>query len=140
MIRLATPEDAQGLFRLNEAFNGKDETSLENIKNSLLNNQQEVVIVAEESSILVGFVCVQMKKSFCYDDHMPEITEVFVADGFRRRKLASSMLVFAEAYCRRTYTLHKFELLTGKKNLAAQAFYESIGYRDDGEIHLTKEI
>ena len=25
-----------------------------------------------------GLVCVQLKKSFCYDDYMPEITEVYV--------------------------------------------------------------
>ena len=47
MIRLAITEDAEQLFLLNEQFNGKDET------------------VAEEGDILVGFVCIQIKKSFC---------------------------------------------------------------------------
>ena len=45
MIRPATPEDAERLFRLNEQFNGKDETTFENIKYSLLHNPQEAIAV-----------------------------------------------------------------------------------------------
>jgi hypothetical protein len=61
MIRLATADDAEQLFLLNEQFNGKNETILDNIKESLSNNKQELVVVAEESGILIGFVCVQIK-------------------------------------------------------------------------------
>lgn len=39
MIRLAIAEDAEQLFLLNEQFNGKDETILDNIKESLSNNK-----------------------------------------------------------------------------------------------------
>lgn len=140
MIRLATLNDAEQLHALNEKFNGKGETTLGNIKESLLNNKQEVIVVAEENSILVGFICVQMKKSFCYDDYLPEITEVFVENGYRRRKIASNMISFIETYCLQNYSLHKFELLTGKNNLEAQALYDSIGYSDEVEIHLTKRV
>ena len=42
-------------------------------------NRREVVIVADgNGGRLAGFVCVQLKKSFCYDEYMPEITEVYV--------------------------------------------------------------
>ncbi|MCH5265836.1 MAG: GNAT family N-acetyltransferase [Lachnospiraceae bacterium] len=140
MIRLATLEDAEQLFSLNEKFNGKDETELDKLKDSLSNNEQEVIVVAEEDNILVGFVCVQLKKSFCYSDYLPEITEVFVDENYRRRKIASKMIAFAETYCRENYPLHKFELLTGKKNAKAQALYASLGYCDEGEIHLTKRF
>lgn len=64
MVRLATVNDAEQLDILNNAFNGKGETALENIKNSLLNNQQEVVIVDDENGLLTGFVCVQLKNHF----------------------------------------------------------------------------
>ena len=41
-------------------------------------NRREVVIVADgNGGRLAGFV-VQLKKSFCYDEYMPEITEVYV--------------------------------------------------------------
>lgn len=138
MIRLANIEDSEQLLCLNEKFNGKDETTLDNVKESLSKNQQEVIVVAEENGRLVGFVCVQLKRSFCYDVYSPEITEVFVDEDYRRKKYASRMIEYAESYCRGKYPLHKFELLTGKKNLEAQALYDSLGYRDDGEVHLSK--
>lgn len=48
------------------------------------------------------------------------------------------MITFAEDYCAKNYPLHKYELLTGKKNPIAQAVYGKLGYRDDNEIHLSK--
>ena len=139
MIRLATVNDAERLRRLNEEFNG-EETTIESIRESLRNNQQEVVIVAEEDDTLVGFVCVQLKKSFCYDDYMPEITEVFVMPEYRKRGIASNMILFAEEYCSKMYPLHKYELLTGKKNVVAQSVYGKLGYADDEEIHMVKRV
>lgn len=139
MIRLATVNDAERLRRLNEEFNG-EETTIESIRESLRNNQQEVVIVAEEDDTLVGFVCVQLKKSFCYDDYMPEITEVFVMPEYRKRGIASNMILFTEEYCSKMYPLHKYELLTGKKNVVAQSVYRKLGYTDDGEMHLSKRV
>lgn len=138
LIRLATTLDAEQLYLLNEQFNGKGETTLENIKRTLNDNPQEVIAVAEVSSLLVGFVCIQLKKSFCYDSFMIEITELFVQEEYRRKRIASNLISFIETYCKQNYSFHRIELLTGNKNLSAQAFYHSIGYRDDGELHLFK--
>lgn len=140
MIRKATANDAEELEILNNEFNGKGETNIENIKNSLINNQHEVVIVADIENELVGFVCVQLKKSFCYDEYMPEITEVYVKPAHRKRGIASDMITFAEKYCNENYALHKYELLTGKTNLSAQAVYEKLGYINDNEVHLSKRV
>ena len=140
MIRSATVNDAEQLNVLNIEFNGEDEACIENIKNSLLNNRQEIVVVAEENDILVGFVCVQLKKSFCYDDYMPEITEVYVKPAYRKRGIANDMISFAEKYCCENYPLHKFELLTGKRNLSAQSVYGRLGYLDDNEVHMSKRV
>jgi len=137
MVRTATVNDAEQLRRLNEEFN-EEETTIESIRESLQDNQQEVVIVDEEDNLLVGFVCVQLKKSFCYEDYMPEITEVYVRSEYRKRGIASNMILFAEEYCREKYPLHKYELLTGKKNETAQAVYRKLGYTDDGEMHMVK--
>lgn len=138
MVRLANTKDAEQLSILNDEFNGSGETTLENIKSSLLTNQQEVVIVDDENGILAGFVCIQLKKSFCYDEYMPEITEVYVNPTYRRRGIASEMIAFAEDYCGRNDLLHNFELLTGSKNIIAQSVYSKLGYKNDGEIHLSK--
>lgn len=140
MIRTATVKDAEQLGALNEEFNGEGETTIENIRESLANNPQEVVIVAEEDGILTGFVCVQLKRSFCYDVYMPEITEVYVKPAYRKRGFASEMITFAEEYCNKNYPLHKYELLTGKKNLTAQSVYGKLGYIEDNELHLSKRI
>ena len=140
MVRIATANDAEQLNILNIEFNGEDETSIENIRNFLKNNKQEVVIVAEEDDMLVGFVCVQLKKSFCYDDYTPEITEVYVKPAYRKRGIASEMISFAENYCSKNYPVHKFELLTGVENLVAQSVYNKLGYADDKELHLSKRV
>ncbi|MBQ7954887.1 MAG: GNAT family N-acetyltransferase [Lachnospiraceae bacterium] len=140
MVRLATVNDAEQLESLNIEFNGKDEATLEHIKESLLNNQQEIVIVDDENGVLTGFVCIQLKKSFCYDDFTPEITEVFVKPQYREKGIASEMIAFAEDYCGRLYPLHKYELLTGKNNIIARSLYGKLGYKEDGEIHLSKRI
>lgn len=140
MIRLASFDDAEQLLVLNEQFNGKGETTLEEIKNSLSNNSQEIIVIAEEENLLVGFVCVQIKRSFCYSDVYAEITEVFVEEKFRRKGLASKMITFAENYCRENYKLHSFELLTGKENTPAQKLYRSIGYTEKSELLFGKNI
>lgn len=138
MIRLATEKDAQSLYQLNEAFNGKDLTTFEHIRDSLREHRQEVVVVAEDEGTLVGFVSIQLKKSFCYDACMPEISEVYVEPVHRRMGLATRMLAFAEAECAKRGLMQKFELLTGRGNLAAQAVYRKCGYAADDKVHMSK--
>ena len=140
MIRKATANDAEQLSVLNDEFNGKGETTIENIRNSLMSNYQEVVIVDDEEGVLTGFVCVQLKKSFCYDDYMPEITDVYVRPAYRKQGIASKMITFVEDYCLKNYPLHKYELLTGDENLIAQSVYSKLGYTNDNELHLSKRI
>lgn len=140
MVRIATANDAEQLNALNNEFNGEGETTLDNIRISLLSNQQEVVIVDDENGVLTGFVCIQLKKSFCYDEFMPEITEVYVRPAYRKQGIASKMITFAEVFCAENYPLHKYELLTGNENLVAQMVYSKLGYLDDNELHLSKRI
>ena len=103
MVRVATVRDAEQLSILYVEFNGKDETTIDNITNSIANNKQEVVIVDDENAVLVGFVCVQLKKSFCYEKYMPQIAEVYVNPMYRKKGIASEMITFAEEYCTRNY-------------------------------------
>lgn len=140
MVRIATAQDAEQLEALNNEFNGEGETTLENIKSSLANNKQEVIVVHEQNEELTGFVCVQMKKSFCYDDYMPEITEVYVKPQHRRNGSARAMITYAEEYCQKHYPLHKFELLTGAENDVARIAYAKLGYCEDSELHLAKRF
>lgn len=141
MIRLASIGDAAELELLNAEFNGRGEATAESIRTSLLTNRHEVVVVADEKDgKLAGFVCVQLKKSFCYEDFMPEITEVYVRPDYRRRGIAREMLTFAQEYCKKIYPLHSFELLTGSDNTAAQKLYSALGFEYDGETHMSKQV
>ena len=108
MVRKATVNDAEQLRALNDEFNGKSETTIENIRQSLLSNQQEIVIVDDENGVLTGFICVQLKKSFCYDEYMPEITEVYVRPAYRKQGIASQMISYAEDYCIKNYNQLKY--------------------------------
>ena len=138
LIRRALPDDAGQLSVLNTEFNGAGGPSPDIIRESLRANTQEEVFVAEENGVLTGFLCVQLKRSFCYADVFPEITELYVRTEYRNRGTASSLMKFAEKTCLSEYPMHRFELLTGDDNLRARALYESLGYTQDGEIHLTK--
>lgn len=140
MIRLANADDASQLEILNNEFNGAGETTLQNIKESLLNNKQEIVVVAEDKGQLVGFVCVQLKKSFCYDEYMPEVTEAYVKPDYRKQGIATRMFYFAEEKLKAEIPFHRIELLTGKSNFTARKFYRKLGYKNDDEIHLSKSI
>ena len=140
MVRIATVQDAEQLEILNNEFNGEGETTLDNIRSSLANNKQEVIVVNEQNRELTGFVCVQLKKSFCYDDYMPEITEVYVKPQYRRNGIARAMITYAEEYCKQHLPIHKFELLTGTENDGAQSVYAKLGYSEDGELHLSKRL
>ena len=140
MVRIATVQDAEQLEALNNEFNGEGKTTLDNIRSSLANNKQEVIVVHEQNGELTGFVCVQMKKSFCYDDYMPEITEVYVKPQHRRKGIARAMITYAEERCKKHYTLHKFELLTGAENEVARIAYAKLGYCEDAESHLAKRL
>ena len=100
----------------------------------------EQAVVADEEDRLIGFVCVQLKNSFCYDAYLPEITEVYVRPAHRKKGIARAMITFAETYCSQHYPLHKYELLTGMKNLAAQSVYRKLGYTEDHELHFSKQV
>ena len=140
MVRIATVQDAEQLEILNNEFNGEGETTLDNIRASLADNKQEVIVVDEQNGELTGLVCVQLKKSFCYDDYMPEITEVYVKPQYRRCGVARTMIAYAEEYCKSHYPLHKFELLTGAENDVARIAYAKLGYCEDAELHLAKRF
>ena len=139
-VRKANAEDAQQLAQLNAEFNGEGETSLENIKASLENNKGEIVIVAEEAGAINGFLCLQLKKSFCYDAYMPEITELYVRAEHRKKGIAGAMIAYAELLCASEYPSKEICVVTGAENSTAQTAYERIGFRESGEKYLQKVI
>lgn len=125
MVRIATQLDAAQLEVLNIEFNGDGETTLENIRNSLIKNKQEVIVVDEQNGKLTGFVCVQLKKSFCYDDYMPEITEVYVKPQYRRNGIARNMITYAEEYCKNTIRYINLNCSPARKTMMPRVYMRS---------------
>lgn len=144
LIRLASLEDARELARLNRLFNGPPGTSEDMVRRSLKENPREIVVVAEPAwtatSRLSGFICLQLKYSFCYQLPTAEVTEVFVEKDSRRQGLAGAMLRFGEEYARTNFQAEEFSLLTGEDNFLAQNLYKSLGYVREDEVMFAKSI
>lgn len=136
-VRLATPADAPALMRLNAAFNGPGLNDVFHIERSLRKNPNEIVCIAEMDGYAVGFCCAQLVSSMCYRDQTGEITELYVEPSARRKGIATELIQLAEQelVVRGAVNL---KLLTGGDNHAARAFYESLEYESDGEMHYTK--
>ena len=135
--RLAVPSDAPELLKLNDLFNGEGCNSLDAIRASLANNEQEIVCVAAEGEMLIGFCCGQIFKSMCYDVHYGEITELFIVESHRRQGVASVLMSFIESEFRKQDINH-FQLFTGGENKTGQAFYKKLGYKATTEIMFRK--
>lgn len=140
MVRLANINDAQQLYELNKLFNGENTSSIENVKFSLLNNKNEVIIVDEKDNNLTGFICLQIKTSFCYEESSAEITELYIKEEYRNKGIAESLLHFTEKYCKQKLNINKVELITNKANIKAQSLYKKSGYEKQDHIHFKKKI
>lgn len=137
IIRPARPQDAPQLLRLNEAFNGPGDQTLQGISAALEAPGPERVFVAEagEKGNLAGFCCCLLKHSFCYREPSGEITEFFVDPPWRRQGVGRALLECAIEFCR-SQGVSELTLLTGEDNFTAQAFYKSLGFGPTGEQHM----
>jgi GNAT superfamily N-acetyltransferase len=131
--RTANTNDAMELTRLNDAFNGDNTNTLEEIEQGLSRTDAETVFVAESGGRLKGFLCGQLLKSICYSVFYAEITELFVEEGSRRQGIGKGLMRFAEDFYRKQ-GIHDFQLFTSRSNTNAQVFYEHIGYRRHDDI------
>lgn len=139
VIRRADDGDAEGLFQLNELFNGKDSTSIEELQKSLCYNKQEIVFVALSEEIPVGFICGQIFKSMCYDTYYGEISELFVLERYRRKGIARQLIEKMEAEFKKN-NIFSFQLFTGEDNITAQTLYLSCGFTRSEEWMYRKRI
>ncbi len=112
--------------------------NLTSIEESLEHNKQEIVCVASEGNRLVGLCCGQIFKSMCYSVPYGEITELYVSEKYRRLNVASGLMAFIETAFHK-HGINYYQLFTGKSNIAAQAFYQSLGYVDTPEMMFRKQ-
>ena len=137
LIRLANNSDAPELKILNDLFNGEGCNTVEEIEDSLLRNEQEIICVADDGNKLVGFCCGQVMKSMCYSYKYGEITELFVLEQYRRQGIGRHLLRATENELNKCGVNH-LHVLTGNENAAAQTLYSLCGYIKTSEILFDK--
>jgi ribosomal protein S18 acetylase RimI-like enzyme len=134
--RLAVESDAQELARLNQLFNGGDRRPVPEIVESM-RTSSELIAVAECDGKIVGFGCAQRFQSFCYEELLGEITELYVEKSARGKGAAASLIAFLETHLKQR-GVTEVKVLTGRQNAAAIRTYERCGYAVDDEVLLKK--
>lgn len=136
-VRLATIEDAEELYRLNELFGNS--STIEAIRQSLQENDREIVCIAYIDGIAAGFCAGLIAKSMCHIRPRVDIEAVFVREEYRRQGVGRALmsLLEKEAVSRGVYHFH---LNTHSMNTAAQTLYEKSGYERTEEILFEKTI
>jgi GNAT superfamily N-acetyltransferase len=128
-IRVATPEDAPELARLNAAFNGVEEPPDRLAARLADPKRVETPIIAEVEGRAVGFACLRLLPSLCYDPIYAELTKLFVEESYRRRGVGRALVAYAERLARESGA-KELVLLTGLGNAQGRAFYRALGYAD----------
>ncbi len=138
-IRLATAADAPALARLNAAFNGV-QMSPECMAEQLARcSGVESALIACNDDQAIGFACLRLIPWLCYNVMYAEVTELFVVEAFRRRSVASALVARAEQLTREAGAT-ELCILTGRDHVAAQAFYQTLGYANEDEMLLIRHL
>ena len=126
-VHRASRADAYDLAKLNQAFNEID-TPVSWIEDALSSPRTpEIVLVARSRNQAVGFACLRIAYSFCYDKPQGEISELFVVESHRRQGIAKRLVeqLLKEA---KAFGVFEIIVLTGGQNETGQAFYQALDF------------
>ncbi|HAX74132.1 MAG TPA: hypothetical protein DCY20_11465 [Firmicutes bacterium] len=136
-VRLARVADVKSLMKLSQAVYGVE--LMEELVLWKLKNNQELVIVAEFENELIGFACAHVKMSFCRDELLGEVTELYVEKAYRQKSVAKSMLLLLESYFK-NHLVTKVTGLTVNEHEPCQYVFESLGYEKSDYCVYEKQI
>ena len=132
MIREITQNDFDSLLRLymqlhDDPFPEKNDRVL-SVWNSILNDENHHIIVAEENGVLVSScVCVIIPNLTRGQRPYAFIENVITDKNYRKKGYATACLNFAREIALRE-NCYKMMLLTGSKERSTLEFYEQAGY------------
>jgi ribosomal protein S18 acetylase RimI-like enzyme len=95
--------------------------------------QRDLFLVAELDGVLVGTVMAG------YDGHRGWVNYLAVDIGQRRRGIGTALMRDAERRLRRV-GCPKINLQIRRENAAVQAFYASLGFKDDEVVSMGKRL
>jgi len=81
-VRLAAARDIEELYQLNELFENK--TSKENMQQLIIEDNHEIISIAYDSGIAVGYSTGLIIKSICYSDYRVDIEALYVREAYRK--------------------------------------------------------
>ena len=126
-VRSATPDDAEVIATLNDEFNATATTADDVRTRFEASNGHELVYIATEDEVAVGFACAQVYDSICYRRPMAEVTEIYVRDHYRNRGVGSALLARIESDLV-ARQVSEVRIETGLANEIAKTLYLSSGY------------
>ncbi|HWP42771.1 MAG TPA: GNAT family N-acetyltransferase [Blastocatellia bacterium] len=138
-VRIATENDADALARLNNRFNKTNDTAQQVAARIKAIPLAETALVAELEGSVVGFACLRITRSLCYDFALAELTELYVEEGYRRRGVGRALVEQAERLAQERGAASLI-LLVGRENLSGQEFYRSIGYQVSPDLVMSKRL
>jgi ribosomal protein S18 acetylase RimI-like enzyme len=131
--RIATAGDTQALAELITAFNvpypGIPVSAAQAASRLAATQGIETTILAEVDGQAAGFACLRLVPYMSGDDRYAELTDLFVAEAFRRRGVARALMAHVERLAAEGGASGML-LMTGFDNSGAQAFYRAVGYAD----------
>ncbi|WP_186438570.1 GNAT family N-acetyltransferase [Cohnella terricola] len=136
-IRLASPEDHLSLIELNDKFNGVRRLPSE-VKQSLMNTK-EIIALAMLDEVPIGFGCAQYFNSFCYEEPLGEITELYVNEVARGRGLGTLLISFVEDRLTE-YGVKSIKVVTSESNKRAIKTYLKAKYIQEDDLIFQKRL
>ena len=136
-VRIATIDDANDLYDLNTLFGNA--TTIDNIENSLMENNTEIVAIAFINGIVVGYCCGLIIKTMCYSEYRADVEALYVKEEYRRQGVGTALIRCMENAITDLDITH-FHINTYSNNVKAQSLYEKLGYCKTGEILMDKTV
>jgi len=127
-VRLATPADAEAIYRLNLAFNDARATPAYIAAFLAERAHYETIYLAELAGQVVGMVGLRLLPSACDPEPYAELTELFVEQAARQQGVGRALVRAVEAVAHAAGA-SQLVLLTAWRNGGAHRFYHALGYQ-----------
>ena len=136
IVRVALPEDIDGLVEMNTLFNAVEISPAQLAQRMQDPCCVETAVVALLKGKVIGFAALRIVPCLFYPDPHGEITELFVLASYRQQGVAKKLIDFAENLARQKNVRELF-ILVNPYNIEAISFYRKLGYHDN-DVALSK--
>jgi len=132
--------EMEDLSEMNKLADGEIKEDAFKYFSDRLNSERHVVFVAEIKDDPAGFIAFEKKSGQSFFDRglFIHVHELFVAEEYRRKGIASKLLERAEAFCSEN-GYEMIQLSVNVENIGAQELYDTQGF-DRERLKMIKEL